>query len=201
VLVFVHTFDDVANISSVTYGGVAMTAVSGGEAICTETEDARCSAFFLGSSIPTGDQTVTVNRVNNATIMYAVSYTATALGDTEVYLAGIVLETTSGTLAEVNVDDGSPGTSSLRYAGITSGLGALSPTIVDGANSTGASQAEIDIGARVAKSVRETTAGQGSRPVGFSSATSDERASVYLAIRELPVAAGNHKPLLLLGVG
>lgn len=33
--------------------------------------------------------------------------------------------------------------------------------------------------------VRETTAGQGSRPVGFSYGTSDDRAAVHLAVREV----------------
>lgn len=200
VLVLVYTFADQDLVSSVTYGGVSVPAVSGGEAVCTETEASRCRAFFLGSSIPTGTQTVVVNRTNNATVMYAHSFNVTAGGDTEVNTAGIVLQTTSGTLAEVNVDDGSPGTNSQRFAGITSGLGAL--TLIDpGANSTTFADLQIDIGARIAYAVWETTPGQGSRPVGFVSATTDERSAVYLAVREIAAPAGNHNSLLLLGVG
>src|SRR3989344_6450108 len=58
VLVFVFTNDSVDNTSSVTYGGVTMTEVSGGLAVDTAGEKSRIETFFLGSSVPTGAQTV-----------------------------------------------------------------------------------------------------------------------------------------------
>lgn len=191
VLVYVFTFADAADVTSVTYGGVALTAVSGGEAICTDgDEDGRCRAYHLGASIPTGAQTVTVTRVNNADQMYATCHVATADADTEVYTPGIVLQQSVGTLAQQSPDDGSPGTNSIRYAAVTSGLDTV---VSNGAASLGGTTASIDIGTRTAKTVYETTPGQGSRPVGFSSGTSDDRAAVYLAVREVasaPAAIG-----------
>lgn len=183
VAVVVITNADADDITSVTYAGAAMTQIA--EAIDTTDEPGRCTLFFLGSSVPTDDPaTVTVNRVNNADVMYAVSISVTAATDTEVYTPGIVLLENDGTLAEQNVDDGSPGTNSVRYAVINSGLGSVPAA---GANSS--ILGGIDFGTRVAHAVQETTAGQGSRPVGWSSGTTDDRAAVHFAIREVVAAA------------
>lgn len=185
VIIFVFNANNTGDdATSVTYGGVTVPAVTGGMAADTATEPGRCRAFFLGSSIPTGAQTVVVNRNNNANIMYSVAAVVTASTDTEVYTAGIVLLENDGTLAEQNVDDGSPGTDSWRYAGLYTGLAAPP---AKGANSTVVHT--IDLGAFGCSTVRETTGGQGSRPVGWGTGTSDDRAAVHLAIREVVAAA------------
>jgi len=182
VLVFVHVLNSATDtVTSVTYGGTALTRVSGGAAVDSAGEPGRTDLFFLGSGLASGNQTITVNRTNNANIMYASAATVTAATETEV--TGIVLLEGDGTLAEQSVDDGSPGTNSLRYAAVFSGLNAA-PTI--GANSTGLQV--IDIGNQTVRSVRETTAGQGARLVGFTAA-SDDRAAVHVAVRELVVIA------------
>lgn len=162
-------------------------AVSGGRAADTAGEVGDAKAWFLGSGLPTTTTTVRVNRTNNVETMYAVAITVTASGNVETI--GVVLLQEDGTLAEQSVTDGSPGTNSLRYAGAYSGLGAVPAA---GANSTALQS--IDIGARVAATVRETTAGQGSRSVGFSSGSTDDRAVVHLAIREVPPPGGATHP-------
>lgn len=180
-LVFVFTNADADYITSVTYGGTTMTRVSGGQAIDTAGEAGRTDTFFLGSSVPTSSQTVTVTRTNNTTVMYATAMTVTADRDTET--TGFVLLQNNQTLAEQSVDDGSPGSNSVRFAGINSGL----PDVpAAGTNSTVV--AGIDLGARVVQVVRETTAGQGARSIGFSSGTSDDVAAVHVAVREVPTA-------------
>ncbi len=183
IVCFSFTNFSVDIVSAMDYGGVAMTAVSGGYAVDTATEPGDTKAWFLGSSIPTGAQTITVTRTNNATSVYAACHAVTASTDTEIYLPGIVLLQNNGTFAEQNVDDGSPGTDSLRIAGTHSGN---SSQFIPGASSTWDTGATIDYGVRVDVTVRETTPGQGSRPVGFSYGTSDDRAAVHLAIREIP---------------
>jgi hypothetical protein len=182
VVVFVCVHGAGGIISSITYGGAAVTAVSGGEAADTAGEGGACTAYFLGSSVPTGAQSIVVNRTNNATIVYAAAVTVTAAGDTDV--AGVTLIQEDGTLAEVVVDDGSPGADSMRYGGIMSGL--ASPPAA-GANSTVLQ--DIDLGARGSSLVRENTAGQGSRSVGWSSGTIDDRAAVLLAVVEIASGA------------
>lgn len=179
VLVFVHVTNNATDtVTSVTYGSTTLTRVTGGAAVDTAGEPGRTDLFFAGSGLPTGNQTVTVNRLNNTRIMYATAVTVTAATSTNV--TGIVLLQQDGTLAQQNVDDGSPGTNSVRYAGLFSGLNAV-PTA--GANST--LLQSIDLGNQVCVLVRETTAGQGSRPVGFSSGTTSGRAAVHVAVREL----------------
>ena len=180
VLIFVWTNADASLIGSVTYGGVTVPAVSGGEAADTAGEPGRCSAFFLGEDVPQGTQAVVVNRTNNATVMSATSWTVTANNDTAVHLAGINLVATDGTVAEISVDDGTNFVNSLRFAGMH--FGQQTPPTV-GASSSNLQV--LDIGATGMASARETTAGKGSRPVGMSSGTSDDRAIVTLAIKEV----------------
>jgi len=178
VLVFVMNLSANADIvTSVTYGGVTVPIVSGGGAVDTATELIRCQAYFLGSSVPQGTQSVVVNRTNNANNLYAVSVTVTAGDNTAV--TGIVLAQENQAITQKNVDDGSPGTNSVRYAGLASGLNSVPPI---GAQST--LLFDVDIGNQTASAVRETTAGQGSRPVGFNSGTSDDTAAVHLAVKE-----------------
>ena len=149
-------------------------AVSGGRAVDTATEPGSCKAFFLGAGLPAGGSawTVRVNRTNNTDVMYAVVQTFTASVNTAVHTAGIVLLQDDGTLAEQSVTDGSTGVNSVRTAGLYSGLQSLATA---GASST--LDQSIDFGANGAVVVHETTAGQGSRSVGFSSGTSDDRAA------------------------
>ena len=163
---------------SVTYGGVSLTAVSGGRAADTAGEPADCKAWFLGSGIPTGAQSVVVNRTNSTTAMLAHCVTVTAATDTGTGTPVLVQE--DGTVAQQSVDDGSPGTNSLRYAGLYWGT---TTALAAGANST-ALQASPFTGSG-ANLARETTAGQGARSVGFSEATTDDRAGVHLAVKEV----------------
>jgi hypothetical protein len=183
-VVFVFSIAASDNGSSVDYGGTSMAAVSGGSASDTLTEPGTVKAYFL-DACGTGDQTVTVTRTNNATVMYAVAITLTAEQTCEVYESGIVLLEENGTFAEQNVDDGSNGIDSLRCAASYYGGAAPAPA---GANST--LLQSIDLGAFGCSVVRETTAGQGSRLVGFTQATADDRAAVHFAVREvIPVGA------------
>jgi len=155
-----------------------MTRVAGGAAIDTAGEPGRVDTFFLGSSIPTGTQNVVVNRTNNTTIMYAVATTVTAATNTEP--TGIILLQEDGTFTAQSVNDGSTGSNSLRLAGgYTGGSNVL-------AAATGSTIGQsIDFGVYCASSAYETTAGQGARNIGFNYGTTDDRAAVHLAVREI----------------
>src|SRR3990167_386955 len=104
--------------TAVTHGGGSMTAVPSGVAADTATEAGTCKAWFLGSSVPTGTQTVEVTRTNNATTIYAVAVSVQSDGNTEV--TGVTLQQENQAPAEANIDDGSPGKKSLRLAGASS---------------------------------------------------------------------------------
>lgn len=186
VVVFVIGISSATDIiTSVTYGGTAMTAVTSGFAADTANEPGFCKAYFLGASIPTGTQAVVVNRTNNANVCYAMCATQTADSDTA--YAGVQTQAENQVRSEINIDDGSPGTNSLRYAGAYNGA---SSNPAAGANSTNI--IGIQFAAQGAGMVRENTAGQGARPVGFSG-LSDDWAAVFLAVKES--ASGSTTPI------
>ncbi len=180
VLVFVVNVSGITfSSTAVTYDGAALSKINAAQAVDSAGEPGFVDVYFLGSGVPTTDPaTIIVTRDNGAEEMWAVGITVTAAGDTELYTTSIAKLEGDGTLAEQSVDDGSPGTNSLRYAGGFSGLAAPPGP---GANSTAVH--DFDTGQQTAAVVRETTAGQGSRSVGFSAA-SDDRAVTHFAIRE-----------------
>lgn len=181
ILVFTFEWANADDALSVTYNGITVPAVAGALAADTVTEPGRCKAWFLGSGVPQGTNAVVVNRTNNANVMYAVAITVTASTGRATEAVGVVLLQENAAVSEQNVDDGSPGTNSMRFAGVYSGLATHQAA---GANSTELQFFPASAGAQSNSTVRETTAGQGSRPVGFSAGT-DDLAAVHLAIREL----------------
>lgn len=185
VLVFTFCPQQNNRVSNVTYGGEALAAVVGGTALDTAGEKGACTAWFLGTGIPAGVQAVVVTRTSVVGSQYGVCVTVTAASDTEA--TGVVLLQEDGALSEQNVDDGSPGTNSVRYVGAYSGIDS---ELDVGANTTYLIGETLVIDTCVASVARETVAGQGSRPVGFAEAASDDRAAVHLAILETAVAGG-----------
>lgn len=215
VLIFTFVNANADDATSVTYGGTTVPAVSGGRAASSNgTSPGDCKAWFLGSGVPTGTKTVVVNRNTSGNAMYAVAITVTSDTDSAVHTDGIVLVTADGSsLAVQGVTDGSPGTSSLRFAGFNGGFADWNPDpdtfptqpvwpgsgsiwinnttlYVGPAGATGI----IDYGSRGCGVVRESTAGQGSRNVGFNASTtafpppSLARAAVHLAVKEATAA-------------
>jgi hypothetical protein len=104
VLVFVFAEGN-QDVTGVTYGGSAMAQVTGSPVTQTTGEVGEIHGFFLGSSVPTGAQTVEVT-VSGAIDRGAVAYTVTGAGDTE------VVDTTAITSGESGVQSPS-GTLSL----------------------------------------------------------------------------------------
>src|SRR3990167_3486070 len=79
-------------VVGVTYGGVAMTRVQFAAGSGPEAVSNFC--YFLGASIPTGAQTVSVDLTGTTTDYHSESITVTADGDTEVVDSGkIEIET------------------------------------------------------------------------------------------------------------
>ena len=177
VLVFVFTISATKTVTGVTYDVETVPEVSNGSAVDTATEPGRVDTFFMGSGVNTTDPAnVVISRVNNAIVMYAVSITVTGAKDMGV--TGIVLLQENQALAEQSVNDQSPGANSLRFAGAYYGGATPAP---QGASST--QLHTIDFTSFGCSVCRETTAGQGSRLVGFT-AGSDDVAAVHLAVRE-----------------
>lgn len=180
VVVTVVFVTDAENVSAVTYGGVAMASVqnqvSGGG------ESGRSAVYFLGASIPTGMQTVSVTHTgSNATQMSAV--TMTAAGDTEIgdsdfdtgtqQNASIVLTTA---------------VSALRVGAIYTaldGLGGL--TALTGMTLIG----QYSSGFRTTMAHRQTTPSSGGFTFGYTTNVSTDLALVGVAVQEIQPAVGS----------
>lgn len=187
-LVFVVTYANtgVPIDTGATWNGVAMTPLHVGAD--TNTEPGAVKAYFL-DNISNG--TVTVTRTNNTVVCSAFAVVASAASATLVSLvktvggAGTVTtngDTSEGGTAasgEVALDDGSPGTNSMRFAAVFTG--AATP-LAQGTNSTSLqTDDQTSFGSTL---VRETTAGQGSRNVGVATGTTDDYAVVAVAVSE-----------------
>ena len=190
-IVFVATHGTGDLITGVTWNGVAMTRLY--RAADTDTEPGSVVAYFL-DNVTNG--TITVSRTNNAvvTVGYAASISAAGLTTASQTITRVsstqntnadTSTTGTGASGEVAVDDGSPGTNSMRFAAAYSG--AATPPL-QGTNSTNLQV--LDSTALGSRFVRETTAGQGSRNVGFATGTTDDWALVAVAVSEAVNPAG-----------
>lgn len=184
IIVFVITNGSSSNApGTVTYSQgstqVTLTHIANATAFDSAGEQGIVYVHHFGrlDALPSGDQIVSVSR-DTLPEQYAVACTYTANADT--ILTGFVLLQGDLALAQQNVNDGSPGHNTLRYAGGFSGLAAVPAA---GANST--LLQSIDFGNQTMTVVRETTAGQGSRPVGVTGA-SDDVAFTHFAVVERP---------------
>lgn len=163
----------------VTYGGVQATSYYEWYAQDTAGEFGQVKLYFLGSNIPTGAQTVSVTNSASTDEKWCAVATITASLDTK--LVGEVLLQEDGTLAEQSVDSGA--STGQRYALCFSGI--TTPPAV-GSNTTSLQTMDRASGTDSAAFARETNAGSGSRSVGFSDGTTDDRACVHVAVIEQP---------------
>src|SRR5690349_22086521 len=164
-IVFVCTHNSATAVDTgVTWNGVAMTLLF--SATDTDTEPGVVRAYFLDNDT---NGTITVSRTNNATVCVGYAASISALTDTEAYQTITRVSSTQNTNAntsttgtgasgEVSVDDGSPGTSSLRYACAYTGN---ATPLAQGTNSTPLQS--LDSTAFGSSLVREKALGQGSR--------------------------------------
>ena len=190
-IVFVATHGTGDIITGVTWNGVAMARLY--RAADTDTEPGSVVAYFL-DNVTNG--TITVSRTNNAVVTVGYAASISAAGATHVSQTITRVSSTQNTNAdtsttgtgasgEVAVDDGSPGTNSMRFAAAYSG--AATPPL-NGTNSTNLQL--LDSTALGSRFVRETSAGQGSRNVGFATGTTDDWALVAVAVSEIVNVTG-----------
>jgi hypothetical protein len=109
-----------AEITGCTYGGIAMTQVANSPAQNTAaTEDGLVYGFFLGSGIPTGIQTVTVQASGSVNQKVAVAITVSDPGTGTTRIAGTAALAglaSGGPFMEVDVNAGIRG--SVVYGGL-----------------------------------------------------------------------------------
>lgn len=187
VLVFAYQESGIGSTITgpVTYGGVAMqrvafaTQLSGGEG-------GAMDAYFLGSGLPTGAQTVSVtHNASSGDTRWIAAITVTAADDTEIIAADTIIDN-AATDPTFTFDTGSR--SALRFLAAASGEGAAGSI----AGITGSTAVEsIDTGARGAYIIRADAAASGSSTVGATAATEDV-AVVGLAVAEVDTTKVRH---------
>src|SRR5512137_578661 len=192
-------------VTGVTYGGTSMNAVPY-TAYDSDTEPGFVQAWFL-DNVASGTQAIVVNRTNNAVVCYACCMTQTAASACEIYTSGV--KTISGSGAEqtaasssntgvssswssMTLDDGSPGTNSIRYMAVHSGASSVSAASTN--TTTNGTSASIDFGLYCFATFRETTPSQGSKTLTILTAISDALAVIGLAVRETPAAPSADDP-------
>lgn len=169
-------------LGTCTYGGVAMAEV--GQAFDTATEAGACYAFFLGASIPTGNQTVQCADSGSSGTKHAVSISLTAGADTELAGTGF---------CEVNENADDPSCSitgiagaSFAALGIFSGRGDV--TLTD--SGTGFTDGdEADNGSTHSDTAyQDAEQASGDQTLTWTTDMSDDVAMCGIAIQEVAAA-------------
>ncbi len=168
-------------VSSVTYGALTLTRVA--RACDTATEPGCVYAYFGGSSVPTGAQTVTVN-VSGSSGKHASAITLTAAGNTEVVTSDATI-TADATNPTVTLNLG--GRTSFVAEGVYSGVANVT-SITPFTGWT--SRFEDDFGAFVDGYYTYDTVGSTNVSAGWTQAT-DDAAMVALAVSEITTTIGS----------
>lgn len=169
-------------VTGMTYGGVTMTRVpTNGFAADSAGETGTAYIYFLGSGIPTGSQTLSVDHSGSADNKRLTVYTCTAAADTQVAASGRL----QGDQANPQIALDSGADSALRFCVINSGLAAPTDlTMLSGMTEGGIA----DWGNQCMRSDRQTTASSGSFTIGYT-ASSDDVAMCAVAVAEAGGAA------------
>jgi len=181
VLVFVvQNASGAGQVSSVTYGSASMTEVTGSPNLHTTGETGAVYAYFLGTSVPTGAQTVTVTVSGSAT-KRAVCITLTATEDTAIVTTDASIK--SDSLANPSVLLSLSGQTSFVAIGFHSGQGAVSG-ITELTNWT--NRLEHDFGAQTAGWYTYNTIGSADVTAGWTQ-TADDAVMIAVAVKDTAV--------------
>ena len=170
---------DTDQITSVTYGGTSVPALSGANAYDTSTEKGRCKTFFLGVNVPSGAPSggVVVNRTNSTTTMYAVAYLLGGAANLRSFGTPYVLNN-NAVMAQQSFAAGAT-TTQIFAAAYSGGV-----TVPTGTNMTIGTGTYLLYAAYAFFSGYETTPTTGTRTRGFICAT-DDLGYVILAVGEV----------------
>ncbi len=194
VVVVVQNVGATNEITGVTYGGVAMSAVASSPVLHSTGETGAVYGYFLGSSIPTGNQTASVTVNGTASTKVGGCFSVTAATDTAV-------QTTN----TVNNDSVANPAATLSLSGEScwcalvglSGQGAVAGT-TPFTNWT--SLAEADFGNQIGLVYRYNIVGTTDVSAGWTQ-TAEDAVMLAMAIKESAGAPAVVKSLAALGVG
>lgn len=170
---------------TVSYGGVAMTRI----ALATDTvvELGTSFCYFLGSGIPTGAQTVSIDYTGNTegSFKKAICITLTAAADTAVAASGALSE--DATNPSLTLDSGAD--TAIRILGMHTGQQVAGVTLGGGLTSVLSENSE-GAASRSRQVAYQTTPGSGSTALGWTIAA-DDCALTGVAIKEAAASTGS----------
>ncbi len=166
-------------VTGVTYGGVTMTEVTGSPNLHTTGEPGGVHAFFLGSSIPTGDQTISVSVNGTGSSKAGIAISVTAAANTEINDVDATIN--SDAQADPSVTLQLNGISSFCCIGFHSGQNA--PTAITPLTNW-TTIAEVDFGSQTSGFYRYNTIGTADVTAGWTQ-TSEDAAAIAIAIDEV----------------
>jgi hypothetical protein len=181
-------------VSSVTYGGIALSMSAHSPLIKSATESGAMSMWFLGTSIPTGAQTVSVT-VSGSTSKRCSSVTVTAASDTSID-ADATLSTDATTDPTITLPT-TTGVTTFVYACVISGDSShpgATASYTEVLSSAAWSNMSLECMRRTANPTG------GNITVNWSDANSEDAVAIAVAVRE-GVAATCSGRLALIGVG
>jgi hypothetical protein len=169
--------------STPTYGGVSMTEVAGSPLLFSGTEDKQIHVFHLGSSVPTGPQTVAFSVVDIAAYSTCITYTAS--GDTEIVDTTTILTTASGNVTGTLSLGGRTCEAAMAFVN-GSGLPADTSPLTDWTQ-----QRETDHGSQTSGAYTYDTVGSADVTFGTNEAASTHVAAFGVAIAEVAGGGGS----------
>lgn len=165
-------------VTGVTYGGITMSEVTDSPNLKAAAEDGAVYGYFLGSSIPTGAQTVEVSVTGGAITKAAVAITVTAAGDTAVQDTDVTINSDAEADPSATLSLG--GNSCFCAIGFMSGIGATA-NITPLTDWT--SRYEFDFTNQTAGVYTYDTIGTSDVAIGWDQ-TSEDAVAVGIAITE-----------------
>jgi hypothetical protein len=166
-------------IAGVTYGGVAMTEVSGSPVLQTGGEFGAVYCYFLGSSIPTGTQSVSIDTTTTTNNFKACCITLTASADTEIVDVDATINSTS--LANPSVTLSLGGRTCFCAIGFYSGQNAVTGVTP---LTSWTSREETDRGSQTTGCYTYDTIGTADVTAGWTQ-TADDAIAIAIAVSEI----------------
>jgi hypothetical protein len=183
-LVLIQGLSSTDEVTSITYGGVAMGEVNGSPVLHLTGELGSAHGFFLGSSVPQGTQTVSVTRTGTSSLKVHV-FTATGSADTVVSDTDTL---NSDSLANPALSLVTPsGVSTFVAATLFSGQDDPLNVTPDAAYTQ---VNEFDYGTKVGNTVRRTAIATGGLVTCQWTAAAEDAVAIGVAIQEVQPAAG-----------
>ena len=182
-------------IASVTYGALTLTQATGSPVLTGAGESINCHAFYGLASIPTGAQTVTVDKTTGTNPYVGMCITVTAVADTQIDDTDATINSTA--VADPSVTLSTGGLTCLAAIGFGSGQDAVTGiTPLSGWTS----RAEVDFGSLTCGCYTYDTIASSDVTAGWTQ-TSEDAAAIAFLISDTDAGGGGEVLVDIIGMG